>query len=291
MKPTILICGAEGQLGKCLRDIASQHDYIWHYTDIDTLDITNREAVFQTFSDIKPTLLVNCSAYTAVDNAETDKDAAYTVNAYAVKNLAEACVFFQCRFIHVSTDYVFDGEANCPYTEIDRENPRSVYGASKLAGEQYAVETDKQTVIIRTSWLYSEYGKNFLKTMIRLGNEKSEVQVIYDQTGTPTYAGDLAVAILTVADRYFHDEQWVPGIYHFSNEGVCSWYDFAVNIMKKQHLHCKVIPIVSAAFPSKVKRPAYSVLSKDKIKTTYHIPVPYWTDSLEVCLKRLGSIH
>lgn len=287
MKPTILVLGSEGQLGKCLRDLAKHINYQWIYSDIDSLDITNAADTDAFITALKPRLVINCSAYTAVDNAETDSDMAYSVNARAVEILAASCKNNDSRFIHISTDYVFDGRKNTPYIETEATNPMNVYGASKLEGEKEAFRNDENVAIIRTSWLYSEYGRNFAKTMAKLGSEKSELKVIFDQTGTPTYAGDLAEVIVKMASDYIEIKRWHRGIYHYSNEGVCSWYDFAVQIMRLKKLNCHIVPITSEAFPSKVQRPAYSVLNKQKIRDTMGIEIPYWVTSLEKCLDRM----
>jgi len=287
MKAKILVFGSEGQLGKCLQDLAKHIDSAWHFSDIDKLDITDLPAVEKFISVLQPQLVVNCSAYTAVDNAETESDIAFLVNADAVGNFARVCKNTGSRFLHVSTDYVFDGQKNTPYTETDRLNPTSVYGASKRKGEELAIEANNETMIIRTSWLYSEYGRNFAKTMAKLGCEKPELKVIYDQTGTPTYAGDLAQVIIKVTADCIENKQWYPGVFHYSNEGVCSWFDFATQIMRLKKLSCHVVPITSEEFPSKVKRPAYSVLHKQKIKKTLGIEIPYWLTSLEKCLDRM----
>ncbi len=287
MKKRIVVCGSNGQLGQCLRDVSVLIPHEWLFTDIEELDITRADDVKAYLQQHKPAVVINCSAYTAVDNAENEPEAAYAVNALAVANLAGACKEYGSDFIHISTDYVFDGSNNTPYTETDSVNPLNVYGASKLKGEQLAMEALPETLVIRTSWLYSEYGKNFLKTMLKLGVEKSELRVIYDQTGTPTYAGDLAHTIIAIASKIIAGESFARGIYHYSNEGVCSWYDFASMIMKTKHIKCKITPILSSEFKTAVKRPAYSVLSKDKIKTTLNMSIPFWVDSMEMCLSKL----
>lgn len=287
MKKRIVVCGSNGQLGQCLRDVSGSTPHEWLFTDIEELDITRADDVHAYLQQHKPAVVINCSAYTAVDNAENQPEAAYAVNALAVANLAGACKEYGSDFIHISTDYVFDGSNNTPYTETDSVNPLNVYGASKLEGEKAAMLLHPESIVIRTSWLYSEYGKNFLKTMLKLGVEKSELRVIYDQTGTPTYAGDLAHAIIGFVVKIIAGESFARGIYHFSNEGVCSWYDFASMIMKTKHINCTIIPILSGEFPSPVQRPAYSVLSKDKIKTELGIRIPFWVDSVEKCLSKL----
>ena len=283
---TILITGSNGQLGNEMRVIAAQYPAInFIFTDIAELDLTNMEALQQFFTQNKPQIVVNCAAYTAVDKAEEDVDLCYLVNKTAVENLAKACAANQVKLLHVSTDYVFDGSSFVPYTEDMPVCPTSVYGKSKLAGEEVAMANCAQTAIIRTSWLYSSFGNNFVKTMIKLGTERDRLTVIFDQVGTPTYAADLAQAIMQIAVY----ETFVPGIYHFSNEGVCSWYDFTKKIHKLSNIQCEVLPIETKDYPTKTPRPHYSVLNKAKIKSTYHIAIPHWEDSLERCLKVLNG--
>ena len=283
---TILITGSNGQLGNEMRVIAAQYPAInFIFTDIAELDLTNMEALQQFFTQNKPQIVVNCAAYTAVDKAEEDVDLCYLVNKTAVENLAKACAANQAKLLHVSTDYVFDGSSYVPYTEDMPVCPTSVYGKSKLAGEEVAMANCAQTAIIRTSWLYSSFGNNFVKTMIKLGTERDRLTVIFDQVGTPTYAADLAQAIMQIAVS----ETFVPGIYHFSNEGVCSWYDFTKKIHKLSNIQCEVLPIETKDYPTKTPRPHYSVLNKAKIKSTYHIAIPHWEDSLERCLKVLNG--
>lgn len=281
----ILVTGSNGQLGneiKVLSTLYPNFEFLFH--DVDSLDITNKEQLKTFFEQQQPQWLVNCAAYTAVDKAESDYDIALLINGKAVENLAEAALISKAKIIHISTDYVFDGTANLPYKEEDSINPVSAYGKSKLAGEK-ALKGNKNAVIIRTSWLYSAFGNNFVKTMIRLGKEKDQINVVFDQIGTPTYALDLARAILDIIAQ--EDKNFTPGIYHYSNEGVCSWYDFAQEIMSHKGLSCKVNPVESSEFPSPTKRPAFSVLNKKKIKTTFGISIPYWKDSLMHCLTRL----
>ncbi|MCL2328260.1 MAG: dTDP-4-dehydrorhamnose reductase [Bacteroidetes bacterium] len=280
---TILITGAYGQLGSEMKVVSEkfpQHTFI--FTDADTLDITNEEELQKFFNANNIDYIVNCAAYTAVDKAEDDKETAYKINCEAVRLLAKIAVANNVKFIHISTDYVFDGKSYIPYNEEMPICPQSVYGQSKADGEQAAMEiAPQQTVIIRTSWLYSSFGNNFMKTMLRLGAEKEELNVIFDQIGTPTYAVDLAEAIMNVVNA----ENFVSGIYHFSNEGVCSWYDFTIAIHRTAGITtCKVRPIESKDYPTKTPRPHYSVLNKSKIKKIYDFEIPHWEDGLKRAL-------
>lgn len=276
----ILVTGAHGQLGKAIHSLADTSPFHFHFTDIDTLDICDKESVLACIEKNCITAIVNAAAYTAVDRAEKEQDAAYRINALAVKNLGEAAVAARAKLIHISTDYVFNGQNYRPYIETDATHPVSAYGRTKLAGEILLQETGAEAVIIRTSWLYSENGNNFMNTMLRLGKEKKELRVVFDQIGTPTYAGDLAKAIHVILER---DEKggFEPGIYHYSNEGVCSWYDFARKIMEIGRLSCQVMPIESKEYPTPAARPAYSVLNKAKIKQTYDLRIPHWEESLK----------
>lgn len=284
----ILITGANGQLGSEMRRLGavSPNEYI--FTDVAELDITNREAVMAFVTDNKVDVIVNCAAYTNVDRAEDDEATAELINATAVRNLAEAMKSVDGTLFHVSTDYVFGTDGNTPRTEEMPLNPLGAYGRTKLHGEEAIAEVGCKSIIIRTAWLYSEFGNNFLKTMLRLTAEKEELKVVFDQVGTPTYAGDLALTIFSIieGDKYAGNE----GVYHFSNEGVCSWYDFATEIaVAAGHTNCNVMPCHSNEFPSKVTRPPYSVLDKTKIKTTFAIDIPHWRDSMLYCLKRLKT--
>jgi dTDP-4-dehydrorhamnose reductase len=282
----ILITGAYGQLGNELKVLSKNYPgWEFVYTDVDSLDITNEEQVKNYFADNKFGMVINCAAYTAVDKAESDFETAQKVNALAPKLLAKYSKTIGAKLIHVSTDYVFGGDAHLPYSETDDVAPNGAYGKTKLEGEQNCQAENPETVIIRTAWLYSTFGNNFVKTMLRLGKERGELGVVFDQVGSPTYAADLAAAILKVAES----EEFVPGIYHYSNEGVASWYDFALAIFELSGVDCKVKPVLSENFPTPAKRPAYSVLNKAKIKGTYQLEVPYWRDSLRVCLDKLAS--
>lgn len=284
----ILVTGANGQLGSELKDILGANNEQVLYTDVAQLDITKLDLVRTFIKEHKVTDIINCAAYTAVDKAETDQDIAYMVNCIAPKNLATVAAEENCRLIHVSTDYVFSGEACTPYVESDPTSPLGVYGRTKLAGEEAVTDSGCDSVIIRTSWLYSAYGNNFVKTMMRLGKERDQLNVVFDQVGTPTYAGDLAVAIV----KLIQSEELVDvsGLYHFSNEGVCSWYDFAQEIMDQENIACNVQPILSSQYPTPVRRPSFSVLDKAKIKKDFNITIPYWKHSLIMCLRKLNSM-
>lgn len=287
----ILITGANGQLGSEIRKSADLFpDARFVFTDVEELDITNPEAVERMLSEEKPQWLVNCAAYTAVDKAETDDETAWLINAVAPAILAEKSKAAGCRFIQVSTDYVFDGRNHRPYVEEDEVSPTSVYGTTKLEGELISLSNNPETLVIRTSWLYSSYGNNFVKSMIRLGMERDQLNVIFDQVGTPTNAGDLAMAILEIIRKIGSGlQEFVPGIYHFSNEGVCSWYDFAIAIHQLYGINCSVNAIESKDYPSPVARPHYSVLNKSKIKSTFGIQIPYWRTSLEKCIQEIKN--
>ncbi|MBQ1676184.1 MAG: dTDP-4-dehydrorhamnose reductase [Bacteroidaceae bacterium] len=280
----ILITGCNGQLGNEMQlQAAKNTQYNYFFTDVAELDITNRDAVVSFVKDNEIDCIVNCAAYTAVDKAEENEELANLLNNIAPGYLAEAVETRGGALIQISTDYVFDGTAHIPYKETESTCPNSVYGRTKLAGEQNAQAHCKNTVIIRTAWLYSTFGNNFVKTMIRLGKEKEQLGVIFDQIGTPTYAGDLADAIMTVINKGI-----VPGVYHFSNEGTISWYDFTKAIHRIAGIiTCKVNPLHTEEYPTPAARPHYSVLDKTKIKQTYGIEVPYWEDSLAECIAKL----
>lgn len=291
----ILVTGACGQLGNEMQLQAQQHPgHQWFFTDVvsvdsgipavTSLDITDRDAIEAFVADNAIDIIVNCAAFTAVDRAESEPERALLLNATAPGYLAAAIKQRGGQLIQISTDYVFDGTAHTPYTEESSTCPASVYGRTKLAGEEAVMNASTSAMIIRTAWLYSRFGNNFVKTMLRLGREKSELGVIFDQIGTPTYARDLAAAIMKAIDSGI-----VPGIYHFSNEGVISWYDFTKAIHRLAGITtCKVRPLHTAEYPTPATRPHYSVLDKTKIKQTYSIEVPYWLDSLEACIKELS---
>jgi dTDP-4-dehydrorhamnose reductase len=285
----ILVTGAYGQLGNELKELSVNYpEWQFLFTDVDSLDITDEKKVEVFCQENKPDFVVNCAAYTAVDKAESDAETAHKVNALAPEILAGAAKRQNAGFIHISTDYVFDGRAFRPYEEIDSVNPQGVYGKTKLEGEQLVRKENPETVIIRTSWLYSVFGNNFVKTMLKLGQEREMLKVVYDQVGTPTFAGDLAKAILHIINLYKDEpEKFSPGIYHFSNEGVASWYDFAKSIFETARVFCKVVPVLSEEFPTAAQRPHYSVLNKSKIKATFNFEIPYWKESLKICINKL----
>ncbi len=286
---TILVTGADGQLGKSIRRLAVEYpQYTFVFTDVDTLDICDAQAVSAFVREKHADYIINCAAYTAVDRAEDDEALCLRINRDAVRHLGEAAQAVGARVIHISTDYVFDGAHYLPYVETDKACPASVYGHTKLAGEQVLQMVCPEAVIIRTAWLYSEFGSNFVKTMLRLGKERDQLSVVFDQIGSPTYAGDLAAALLTVLRRA-EEGTFVPGIYHFSDEGVCSWYDFAVKIMELGGTSCRVLPIESKDYPAKAARPHFSVLNKAKIKAVYDIQIPHWEQSLKLCFERIAE--
>ncbi len=284
VKPHILITGANGQLGKSLRDVAGDFpSFTYTFLSREDLPVDDAGKLNEYFALYQPVFLINCAAYTAVDKAEMEKELAYQVNAAATGMLADLCKQHHCRFIHISTDYVFDGSASVPYTEDAATNPQSIYGASKLEGEQEAMSINPESLIIRTSWVYSEHGKNFVKTMIRLMCEKEEINVVNDQQGSPTYAGDLARAILQIINY----GKWQPGIYHFSNRGSISWYEFAIAIKEMINSTCQVNPISTKQYPTPARRPAYSVLDTAKITSSFGISPRPWQEGLAACIDRL----
>lgn len=280
----VLVTGAYGQLGN---EINKQKENCpgWEFvfTDVDTLDITNEEAVDKCFAENNFDFVINCAAYTAVDKAESDEKMAMLVNAVAPEILGRCSKRHNAKLIQVSTDYVFAGDANQPYDEDHPVNPQGVYGQTKLSGEQKCLQENPETAIVRTAWLYSTFGNNFVKTMLRLGKERGELGVVYDQVGSPTNAADLAKAILQMLSA----EKFVPGVYHYSNEGVASWFDFAKAIFEISGVPCKMNAVLSDQFPTPAKRPHFSVLNKAKIKETYGIEIPYWRDSLKKCINNL----
>lgn len=282
----VLVTGANGQLGTEMRNVScvSHDDYL--FTDVDELDITDADAVMRYVRANDVDVVVNCAAYTNVDKAEDDYAVADLINNKAVSNLAMACKAVGATLIHISTDYVFKGDNNVPCREDWPTDPLGVYGVTKLAGEEAVIRTGCKYLIFRTAWLYSPYGNNFVKTMRRLTSEKDALKVVFDQVGTPTYAADLASVIYRIIDGRMLDR---TGIYHFSNEGVCSWYDFAKEICELSGNECDIQPCHSDEFPSKVKRPHFSVLDKTKLKDTFGFSVPYWKDSLKVCIGILNN--
>ena len=282
----ILVTGANGQLGQCLQKISSQfEEFEFIFTDSETLDITNKEEVNDFFWQNAPDFCINAAAYTAVDLAETEVEKAFLVNADGTENLAEACAENNAQFIHVSTDYVFDGENNLAYTEEDFTNPVGVYGASKLAGDELALEVNPCSVILRTSWVYSEFGKNFVKTMLSLFATKEELNIVADQFGQPTNANDLAEAIMKI----IKSEKITPGIFNFSNLGRISWFDFAEKIAELSEAKIKLNAIETSQYPTPAKRPKNSVLDLDKISKTYAIQLKPWEESIEDCIQILQN--
>ena len=283
----ILVTGANGQVGSELRELSSSYDYNFFFTCRDNLDITSSLHVEKFIDDNNINIIINSAAYTAVDKAESDIDSADKANHLAVKNLAQIAKDKNIKLIHISTDYVFDGKNYKPYNEDDKTNPNGVYGQTKLDGENAMKAINPlNSIIIRTSWVYSSFGANFVKTMLRLGKDKESLGVIFDQVGTPTYARDLAKAILDIIGniKTLHVE-----IYNYSNEGVLSWYDFAKEIMRMAKLDCQINPIETKEYPTPATRPHYSLLNKSKIKEDFGIMIPYYKDSLDACLKKIGE--
>ncbi|MBK2267737.1 dTDP-4-dehydrorhamnose reductase [Francisella philomiragia] len=286
----ILVTGSNGQLGSELKELVSNskleiQNYTFIFADSKSLDITGHEAVKQFVIDNDIRFIINCAAYTAVDKAETDIERADKINHLAVANIAKIAKEYDIKLVHISTDYVFDGHSYRPYLEDDQTNPQGVYGSTKLAGEQAILDINpKNSIIIRTSWVYSYYGNNFVKTMLRLGRERDSLGVIYDQVGTPTYAKDLAKAILDILPKIQNSKF---KIYNYSNEGVASWYDFAKEIMAIANIDCQVNSIETKDYPTPAKRPHYSLLNKKKIKQDFGLSIPYWKNSLQDCIYRI----
>jgi len=285
----ILITGSNGQLGSEIKDIADNYsEFNFINGDLPDIDICNLKLLTEFVEKNKIDAIINCAAYTAVDKAEEDFQVAQKVNAEGVLNLVKAMENVDGKIIHISTDYVFDGNHFLPYTEKDKEIPIGVYGITKREGELKVLNSNIEGIVIRTSWLYSAYGNNFVKTMLRLGNELEELNIIYDQVGTPTYAGDLAFACLQILSKSKDRIDSKGKTYHFSNEGIASWYDFAKAIMELGNVNCKVNPIETKDYPTLAKRPHYSVLNKSKIKKDFDIKIPYWRDSLKKCIQKLN---
>jgi dTDP-4-dehydrorhamnose reductase len=283
----VIVVGANGQLGSEINRLAANYAAMeFVYSDIDTLDLTNTEQVENFIKEEKPAYLINCAAYTAVDKAEQDIKMAELINAIVPGTLAKLSTKYGFKLVHISTDYVFSGTGHTPLTEETPTEPASVYGKTKLQGEEL-VTNNSDAVIIRTSWLYSVYGNNFVKSMLRLGAEKEKLGIVFDQVGTPTNAADLAETILIIVHQHINNNSWFSGIYHYSNEGVCSWFDFAFEIMNYASLDCKLSPILTKEYPLPAPRPAFSVMNKRKIKETYNIEIPYWKVSLDKTLKEL----
>jgi len=286
----VLITGSNGQLGNEIRVLAPMYPAIeMTFTDVDELDICDAGAVDAFVNASSFDVVINCAAYTAVDKAETDKDLAFRINALAVGNLARACAKKNICLVHVSTDYVFDGTNHKPYTESDPVKPLGAYGLTKWQGEEEVRQHAQNAVIIRTSWLYSSFGHNFVKTILRLAAERDSLGIVFDQVGTPTYAADLAKVILDGIPKFLSYKEIVT--FHFSNEGVASWYDLAYLVVKSEGLHCRVSPILSAEYPTAAARPHYSVLDKTKIKKELQINIPDWHDGLTRCLEKIRDIQ
>lgn len=285
----ILITGANGQLGSEIKTLTKEFPgWQFLFTDVEELDITNENEVKNYFQQNQPDFVINCAAYTAVDKAESDAQTAEKVNTLAPKLLAKYSKITGSKLIHISTDYVFDGESFVPYSEENKVNPKGVYGKTKLQGEINCFAENPDSLVIRTSWLYSTFGNNFVKTMLRLAGERDKLNVVFDQVGTPTNAADLAEAILSIIQiSAKHKEKFVPGIYNYSNEGVASWYDFAKAIFEIAGVKCEVSPVLSDQFPTPAKRPNYSVLNKSKIKNTFGLVIPYWKESLKACIQKI----
>ena len=283
----ILVTGSNGQLGSEIQELSKNYDYNFFFTDRNSLNISNEKEIQEFIQKNNINTIINCAAYTAVDKAEDDEENANKINHLAVKNLAEISKEKNIKLIHISTDYVFDGTNYKPYMENDETNPNGVYGSTKLAGEVAMQEVNlKNSIIIRTSWVYSSFGANFVKTMLRLGKEKESLGVIFDQVGTPTYARDLAKTILDILPNIKNE---AVEIYNYSNEGVLSWYDFAKEIMSLAKIDCTINPIETKEYPTPAKRPHYALLNKSKIKNGFKITIPYWRDSLEECLRVMGE--
>jgi dTDP-4-dehydrorhamnose reductase len=285
-KQNILITGSNGQLGSEIRDIASRYsNFEFYFLTRNDFSLNEPGNIEGLISKYQPQYLINCAAYTAVDKAESEKEEAFQINAAAVGIIASACAKHEVKFIHISTDYVFDGNTKTPLSENHRVSPMNVYGESKLAGEQTAIDNNPDAIIIRTSWVYSFYGNNFVKTMIRLMAEKESINVVGDQFGSPTYAADLAKAIIHIIES----EKWLPGIYHFSNDGTITWADFAKEIATQINSGCFVNPIPTSSYPTPARRPLFSVMDKSKIQTHYGIQLRGWKESLRECIQKLKS--
>lgn len=286
-KPKILVTGAGGQLAKSIADVAtiySGFDFV--FLTKEEMPLDDKAKVAATFEAIYPKFCINCAAYTAVDSAESDRERAFRINAEAVMELANICAGRQAKLLHISTDYVFNGLSSVPYKESDPVDPINIYGASKAKGEALAIAADPEIIIIRTSWVYSEHGNNFVKTMMRLMKEKEQLNIVSDQVGSPTYALDLTHAIMKIVGGV----QWLPGIYHYCNEGSVSWYDFALAIKETTGADCLLHPVQATAYPTPAKRPAYSLLDTAKIREKYGVDIPFWKDSLKKCIYMLQQL-
>jgi dTDP-4-dehydrorhamnose reductase len=293
MPKDILVTGKTGQLGQSIQQLTAQYPlYRFTFAGRDELDLSSPQSITEYFTDRVFDVIINCAAHTAVDKAESEPELANQINHLAVKQLADIAKAHNSTLIHISTDYVFNGQNYKPYVETDSVDPRGVYGLTKLKGEQAFQTINPHGCIIRTSWVYSEFGNNFVKTMMKLGAERDQLGIIFDQVGSPTYAGDLAKAILEMlsSDQLTNgaDKGTIQNaIYHFSNEGVCSWYDFAKSIFSISNIHCNISPIETKEYPTPAKRPHYSLLNKAKIKSEFGLIIPYWQDSLQTCIQIL----
>ena len=285
----ILVTGGDGQLGSSLKKFSNEYkDHIFTFIDVKDLDLTDTPAMIGYINKHNPDIIINCAAYTAVDKAESEPEKAMAINAAVPGEMAKICAKAGIRMVHISTDYVFDGKSYTPYKETDPVNPVSLYAKSKQEGEKLILEQDVKGVIIRTSWLYSEYGQNFTKTILKRGKELGRLRVVYDQVGGPTYAGDLARAILEILPAVA--KTGTPDIYHYANEGVISWYDFASAIVEISGIECILEPIETKDYPTPTARPAYSAFNKEKFKSHFGLKIPYWRSSLKTCIKNLKEI-
>ena len=280
----ILVTGSKGQLGSEIEYLSSNYNFNFIFIDLEELDLTDTKSIIPFLKNINPDFIINCAAYTAVDKAEDESKLATQINEHAPAEIAKYCQISGCRLIHISTDYVFDGVFDRPINETDKPNPKSVYGQTKLDGENAILNLLPNAYIIRTAWVYSEFGNNFVKTMMRLGHERNELNVVSDQYGTPTWARDLAASILKIISEIERGND-KPGVYHYSNEGAISWFEFAKKIMELAKIHCQVNPIETKDYPTKADRPKYSVLDKSKIKLAFDVNIPNWKDSLENYLR------
>jgi len=285
----VLVTGAHGQLGREIQKLRNHYAQVYHFTDVEELDLTQSGQVSAFLEELKPDFIVNCAAYTQVDAAESHPDAAMRINRDAVRNLAEAMKAHpHCRLLHTSTDYVFRGDLARPLKEDDPTDPQSVYGRTKLEGERL-LEGNPHALIVRTSWLYSAFGKNFVKGMVNRMDARQDLGIVVDQVGSPTYAEDLARALMHIIDQVDREERdFVPGIFHYSNEGLCSWYDLTMEICRMISCNARVRAIETHEYPLPAKRPAYSVFNKNKIRECYGVDVPHWKDSLEKCIQNLA---
>ncbi len=290
MKPIVVVTGKNGQLGWELQQLAAffEHQYQFIFTDRTQLDLSDSSSIHPFFASIKPQYFINCAAYTAVDKAETERDAAMAINATVVGDIATCCNEFDCKLITISTDYVFNGNGTSPYKTDTPTDPVNFYGATKAMGEQLAIRNNPSTVIIRTSWVYSTHGHNFVKTMLRLMKDRSEISVVNDQQGCPTYAADLAEAIMHIVESHRKGNH-AAGIFHYSNVGDITWFQFAQAIQAEAKLDCKVLPIPSTAFPTPAKRPGYSVMDTASIATVFGVAMKPWRKQLQICLSKILS--